>query len=137
VIVVDASVALAWCFVDEQSPIADAVAEQLRSDRAVVPAIWPFEVGNALISAERRGRLDPLDRPRLLELLSALPIDIEPYALAQLLRSVTEIARSHQLSVYDASYIDLARRLAIPLATLDGRLATAATDVGIQVLTVG
>lgn len=136
-IVVDASVALAWCFLDEQSPLADAVAERLRSDRALVPAIWPFEVGNALLSAERRGRLDVTDRPRLMELLSALPIDVEPYSLAQVLRSVTDVARLHKLSIFDASYVDLARRQTVPLATLDARLAAAAADLGVEVLTIG
>ena len=94
-IVLDASVALAWCFDDEQSPLADAVAEHLRSDRALVPAIWPYEVGNALLSAERRGRLDPADRPRLIELLTSLPIDVEAVTLAQALRSITDVARPH------------------------------------------
>ena len=79
----DASVALAWCFADEQSALADAVAGMLTSDRAVVPAIWPLEVGNALLSAERRGRLGVEERPVLLRLLAALPIEVEPLGLTQ------------------------------------------------------
>jgi predicted nucleic acid-binding protein len=134
VIVLDASVALAWCFTDEQSSLADAVVERLRSDRAIVPAIWPFEVGNALLSAERRGRLDAADRARLIELLTALPIDVEPASLAQALGSLTNIARPNQLSVYDAAYIDVALRLALPLATLDRRLAQVAAELGVEVV---
>src|SRR3954470_14002443 len=100
------TVAVAWCFNDEESSHADAIAEQLRTQRAVVPAVWPFEVGNALLSAERRGRLDAADRPRLMELLAALPIDVESASLAQTLGSISDVARAHQLSVYDAAYLD-------------------------------
>ena len=134
-IVVDASVALAWCFSDEQSPFADAVADHLRRDRALVPAIWPFEVGNALMSAERRGRLDATERPRLTELLMALPIDVEVVTLTQALGSISEIAREHHLSVYDASYLELARRMALAFATLDRRLTAVATDLGVSLFT--
>lgn len=133
-IVLDASVALAWCFPDEQSSLADAVAEELRTDRAVVPGVWPFEVGNALLSAERRGRLEVGDRPRLLELLAALPIDVEPTSLVQALGGITEVAQSSRLSVYDAAYIELALRLRLPLATLDQRLADVALELGVEVL---
>lgn len=133
-IVLDASVALAWCFADEEPSLADAIAEQLRTDRAVVPAIWPFEVGNALLSAERRGHLDAADRPRLMELLAALPIDVESASLAQGLGSITDVARANQLSAYDAAYLDLARRLALPLATLDRHLAAVAVEFGVEVI---
>src|SRR5207253_1779150 len=114
VIVLDASVALAWCFDDESSPFADRVADHLRSNIALVPAIWPFEVGNALVAAERRGRLSEADRPRLAELLAALPIEVEGLALAQTLGPVTDLARPHGLSVYDAAYLELAQRLSVP-----------------------
>jgi predicted nucleic acid-binding protein len=130
VIVLDASVALAWCFTDESSPFADRVADHLRSDAALVPAIWPFEVSNALLAAERRGRLAEADRPRLTELLGALPIEIEGLTLAHGLGPVTDLAGPHGLSIYDGSYLELAHRLSLPLATLDRRLATVAGVLG-------
>lgn len=130
-IVLDASVALAWCFADEQSPLADAVADLLTTDRAVVPAIWPLEVGNALLSAERGDRLAAAERPALLRLLGALPIEIEPLELAQVVGPVTDLARESGLSVCDAAYLELASRLRAPLATLDQRLADSARRLGI------
>jgi predicted nucleic acid-binding protein len=134
VIVLDASVALAWCFEDEHSPVADDVADRLQTERAIVPAIWPFEVGNALLAAVRRGRLEAADRPDLMNLLSALPIEIEPISLAQAIGPVADIAGAGRLSTYDAAYVELAHRLALPLATLDARLAAAAREVGVRLV---
>ena len=134
-IVLDASVALAWCFDDEQSPFADRVADMLRSDTATVPAIWSFEVGNALISAQRRGRLRPDERPRLLELLTALPIEVDQSTLRQVLGPVTAIADDLGLSVYDAAYVELAKRLGLPLATLDRRIAAGAERLVVALVT--
>jgi predicted nucleic acid-binding protein len=131
VIVLDASIALAWCFADEQSPMADAVAALLSKEGAIVPAIWPLEIGNALLAAERRGRLAVAERPTLLRLLAAMPIEVEPIGLAQAVGPLTDLARTHHLSVYDAAYVDLAFRMHINLATLDRRLAEAASAVGI------
>lgn len=130
-IVLDASVALAWCFPDERSALADAVAEHLRTEQAFVPAIWPFEVSNALASAERRGRLEAGDRQRLADLLDALPVEVERVTLRQALASIADIARSGGLSVYDAAYVELASRLSLPLATLDQRLAAVAATEGV------
>lgn len=130
-IVLDASVALALCFEDESSPYADRVALALESDRAVVPPIWALEVSNALVAAERRGRLGPDELPRLTELLAALPIEVEPVSLRQALGPVADVARSRGLSVYDAAYLELARRLELPLATHDRALRQAAIAAGV------
>ncbi len=75
--VIDASVAMTWCFEDEASRESDAVLDMLRDEDAVVPAIWPLEVANVLLVAERRGRLSEAKANRFLELLSQLPIDVE------------------------------------------------------------
>jgi predicted nucleic acid-binding protein len=131
VIVLDASVALAWSFGDEHSAEANAVADYLLTARAVVPPIWPLEVANALLSAERRGRLDAQERSQMIELLTALPIDVEHASLALSLGTISDVAQAHGLSAYDASYVELAHRLAIPLATLDARMAAAALALGV------
>ena len=130
-IVLDASVALAWSFRDEHSAEANAVADYLVAARAVVPSIWPLEVANALLSAERRGRLDAEERSQIIDLLTALPIDVEHASLAQSLGTISDVAQAHDLSAYDASYVELAHRLAIPLATLDARIAAAALALGV------
>ena len=131
-LVLDASVALAWCFEDEASAAADRALDRVVAEGAVVPAIWPLEMANALRSAERRGRLTFADQARLRELLIALPISIEPVDLAGALGEVTEIARAADLSAYDAAYLALAARRALPLATTDERLARACVAAGVQ-----
>jgi predicted nucleic acid-binding protein len=69
--VIDSSVAMAWCFEDEASDATDAVLDRLNEECAVVPAIWPLEVANVLLVAERRGRLSEAQASRFLELLSS------------------------------------------------------------------
>ena len=132
--VVDASVTLAWCFEDESSPRADEVRDRLAREDAVVPAIWPLEVANGLRSAERRNRIAPGELPGLRQLLSALPIRVEPISLDDALSEVLEIARAVQLTAYDAAYLALAIRRGLPLATVDAHLRDAAGQVGIELL---
>jgi predicted nucleic acid-binding protein len=113
--VVDASVALSWSFEDERTPYARRVLETLRRDGAVAPAIWPLEVTNAMLSAMRKGRIEQRSATRILAYLLALGI-------------------AHRLSAYDASYLELALRRGLPLATEDRRLATAAIAAGVEIL---
>jgi predicted nucleic acid-binding protein len=128
--VVDASIALAWCFEDETSPSADEVLAMLPDDEAVAPSIWPLEIANALRSAERRGRIDEADIPSVTRLLTALPIHVETLGLERTLADVLPLARATQLSAYDAAYVDLALRTGFPLATADDFLAQAAVAAG-------
>jgi predicted nucleic acid-binding protein len=132
--VIDASVALAWCFDDETSSAADAVLERLESKTAVAPGHWPLEIANALRTAERRGRLDRADLPRVRALLAALPIEIAPLELTTAIGGALEAARTYDLSAYDAAYLGLAAARAIPLATIDARLRDACTRAGVDVL---
>jgi predicted nucleic acid-binding protein len=132
--VIDASVALAWCFVDEASGDADDVLGRLERETALAPAHWPLEVANALRTAERRGRLDATDLPRLRALLAALPVEIAPVELTTAVGGVLEAARTYDLSAYDAAYLDLAAARAIPLATIDGRLRAASARAGVELV---
>jgi len=134
VFVVDASVALAWCFADEASPAADAALERFEREEAIAPAIWPLEVANGLRTAERRGRLDLADVPQVRALLLALPVQVEPGALTEALGEITEAARRLDLTAYDAAYLQLAARRGVPLATVDGRLRRAATVAGVALV---
>jgi predicted nucleic acid-binding protein len=134
VFVVDASVALAWCFADEASLAADVALERLEREEAIAPAIWPLEVANGLRTAERRGRLDLADAPQIRELLLALPVQVEPGALTEALGEITEAARRLDLTAYDAAYLQLAARRGVPLATIDGRLRRAATVAGVALV---
>jgi predicted nucleic acid-binding protein len=132
--VIDASVALAWCFVDEASGDADDVLGRLERETALAPAHWPLEVANALRTAERRGRLDATDLPRLRALLAALPVEIAPVELTTAVGGVLEAARTYDLSAYDAAYLDLAAARAIPLATIEGRLRAASARAGVELV---
>ncbi len=129
--VIDASVALAWCFEDEFSEEADAVLDRLEHESALAPAHWPLEVANALRTAEKRGRIGATDLPRLRALLAALPIEIAPIDLAVAIGGVLEAARACDLTAYDAAYLNLAADRALPLATGDVRLRDACSRAGV------
>ena len=129
--VLDASVALAWFLDDEQAPQADKVRARLIRDRAFVPQLWHLEVRNGLIIAERRGRLSATRMNECLEALKWLPIQTDSGAALEM---VVSLARSHKLSVYDAVYLELAKRRDAALASLDGALLRAAGEESVRVL---
>lgn len=99
--------------------------------------IWPLEVVNGLVVAERRDRLDAAGADRFLELLASLPVAVDPSGAARVFSAVREAARAHGLSAYEAAYLELAARLACPLATLDERLARAAAAAGVALYRPG
>jgi predicted nucleic acid-binding protein len=132
--VIDSSIALAWLLPDEQSSAVDALADRLTAARPVAPPIWLLEVGNALLTARRRDRLTDRDVDRLLEIVAALPVELDAEPAGNSLAAVVSLAREHRLTTYDATYVELARRRRLPLATLDTRLAGACRKVGVAVL---
>ncbi len=132
-LVLDASVALAWCFEDEANSYTEAVLEALAEGEALVPTVWPLEVGNGLLVAERRGRLTQADTVQFLALLQQLPIAVEPETPERMLGELLSLAREYRLSSYDASYLDLAMRRGLPLATQDKGLRQAAARCGVRV----
>ena len=127
--VIDTSITMAWCFEDEASDVAEAALEALRHDTAAVPCIWPLEVANVLLVAQRRNRLTEAQAARFVDLLAALPIDVEH---AVPIADIAGAGQRHGLTAYDASYLVLARRLGARLVTLDARLAAAATRAGVS-----
>lgn len=129
--VLDASVALAWCFEDESNPRADGWLDALDGDTALTPQVWPLEVGNALLAAERRGRLTSADVFRLVELFRSLPISADEAPYGRAFGPVLDVARERHLTTYDASYLELAMREGLALATLDNALRTAAAEAGV------
>ncbi|HEV2100401.1 MAG TPA: type II toxin-antitoxin system VapC family toxin [Stellaceae bacterium] len=130
--VLDASIAVAWAFADEDHPVAASALARLRNDEGCVPSLWWFEIRNVLIVNERRGRLLETDTVLFLRYLTSMPISVDrsPEEAA-----VLALARRHSLTVYDASYLELAVRHATPLATLDGRLAAAARRERVALIT--
>jgi predicted nucleic acid-binding protein len=131
--ILDCSVAMAWCFEDEVTDYSEAVLERLKTNKAFVPVIWSLEVANVLLFAERKTRLSHAKTIAFMESLRHLPIvyDIN----SQVAMSTTfEIARETGLTIYDASYLELALRLQLPIATLDKALRKAAVKNNIKVI---
>lgn len=132
--VLDSSVALTWLLPDESNESVDTLIDQLASDVAYVPSIWPLEVSNALLVAERRGRISAADAAALASALQALPIEIDAGSGAPDLAECIALARKLGLTTYDAAYIELARRRGLPLATLDQKLRAASGQVAVPLL---
>lgn len=132
--VLDSSVALAWVLPDERNMDADELLERLIAEGAVVPPIWPLEIGNVLLVALRRGRLQQKEFEMIVDRLSRLPIEVDIGATDHALAGVVLVAAQLGLTTYDASYLDLAQRRSLPLATLDKRLRTACTTAQIETL---
>lgn len=132
-IVVDASMALSWCFADEFDDLAEAAAEAVRSHGGVVTPLWWLEVSNVLLQAERRGRLRPAETTRLLAMLEGLPL--EDSELDPSTAHLVSVARAHGLTTYDASYLIAAAQHGYHLATRDGQLQRAALAEGVPLIT--
>jgi len=131
VFVLDNSIVMAWCFREIENAYAHQILEVLMVGKAFVPAIWLLEVGNSILVAERRNRITPGDGPAFLDSLAAMPIQVEPESADRVLGEILDLARKHQLSTYYTSYLDLAMRRKIPLATQDKALTRAAAACGV------
>jgi len=133
-LVIDASVALAWCFSDERTEAAARLLDRLATEAASVPAIWHLEIANVLALSERRRRITPADSAEFIELLETLEIVIDEETPSRALGRVLDLAREEQLTAYHAAYLELAMRLGVPLASKDGDLCDAAERLGVSVL---
>ena len=132
--VVDNSVALAWCFEDEHTQTAMDLLDRVAETGAFAPSLWPLEVLNGLLMAERRGRVDATRRHRLAGFLRALPVTLDTETADHAWTATVRLAERHRLSVYDAAYLELAQRRKLPLATLDEDLIKAAKALGMTLL---
>jgi predicted nucleic acid-binding protein len=128
--VLDCSVTMAWCFRDESDEYADEVLGALASRDGFVPSIWPLEVANVLLTAERRRRLEQAYCSRFIELLGDLSIVVDEETTARAWTGIFELGRRFRLSAYDAAYLELALRRGLPLATRDRALRSALKSAG-------
>jgi predicted nucleic acid-binding protein len=134
--VLDASVAVAWCFEDETTPLTERILDLLSTGaEALTPALWPLEVANALLVAERRKRISVAQVTSLLRRIAALPVSVEATESDRAFDQILSLARERHLTEYDAAYVELALRRNLPLASLDGKLLEAARDLGIVLVT--
>jgi predicted nucleic acid-binding protein len=132
--ILDCSIAVAWCFEDEASEACDALLERVRDEGALVPSLWYLELGNVMIQAERRGRIMPADVSTRLELIGDLPIVIDDETPPRAFHETLALARAQNLTTYDATYLELAIRRGLPLATNDKRLRSAGIHTGVQII---
>ncbi|MFH0730194.1 MAG: type II toxin-antitoxin system VapC family toxin [Pseudomonadota bacterium] len=131
--IIDTSIVMTWCFEDESNPYSDTILDSLETCAAVVPAIWPLEICNVLLVAERKKRISEADSIRFLTLLANLPIIVEQESPERMVKEIFSLARAHNLSSYDASYLDLAMRKGLPIATLDKKLMDAAQQGNVPI----
>ncbi len=134
-LVLDASMAIASLFVEEQTDRVREVVRMVASEGAVVPSIWRLEVANALSMAVRRGRCDEAHFAESLTRFERLPIAADDQTDRNAWGATLELAREQRLTVYDAAYLELAIRLGLPLATGDRELIAAAQRLGVALLT--
>ncbi len=131
VFIADASATLPWCLKDEETAWTLGLLRRLETESIVVPAHWPTELSNGLLVATRKGRI-PQGRASLFwDEMAALPIRVELPLSADQAKAVFILCDRHNLTFYDAAYLELALRLRLPLATQDGALVRAAAVDGV------
>jgi predicted nucleic acid-binding protein len=133
-LILDSSATLAWIYGDEITEPIRRVFDAIADDGALVPALWRLEVANSLTMAIRRRRIDPDFRRAALTDLALLDITTDQQTDSYAWTDTLNLADRFQLTVYDASYLELALRRALPLATLDKDLRNAAMAIGVEVL---
>lgn len=132
--VLDSSLTIAWFVPDERSTPTQILLERAGEEGALVPDFWRLEIGNALLLATRRKRLTIPQRAEALRNLASLPIEVDSETSLYAWHATLELADRFRLTLYDACYLELAQRRALPLATLDRDLRAAGKALGIEVL---
>lgn len=133
--VLDNSVTMRWFFGDgkpQELAYAEKILDAMQKDSAHVPATWGLEVANVIVRAEAKGLVTEARSSAFLEMLEGVDIEVDTATFARALSDTLQLARRYKLSSYDASYLELALRLGMPLATLDEDLQKAAKKVGVK-----
>ena len=133
-VVLDASIALAWLFGEDAPPEVADLFDEANLRQLIVPPLWHLEVSNVLVIAERKGRITPAELARYVNDLRDLPITTADMSPESIRTIVLALAQREGLTVYDATYLHLTMRLKAPLATLDEALRNAALRNGMRVL---
>jgi predicted nucleic acid-binding protein len=134
VLVLDASVVLAVALQETNRHRAASLLGRVAEDGAVVPNIWHVEVGNALLTAERRMTISPEERDEAMQNLSRLPVTVDPETAPRAWRDTLSLAQRHRLTLYDATHLELGLRHGLPLATFDAALRRAANAANVPLL---
>lgn len=131
-LVLDSSIAAGWCFDDEADAKIDKLFERVRDEGGLVPALWHWEVANALATAVRRNRITFDSAVERLASLSVLPISTDSETPVRLRTHTFLLAQTHNLTAYDAAYLELAQRTGFELASKDAELCAAAASAGVK-----
>ena len=133
--VLDCSAVVPWVFASEATPATDALLDALAAgNKAWVPALWHLELGNVLLGAQRKGRIDKAGVVRFLAALDVFDIEVDAETVGVAWTRTQALAESFGLTVYDATYLELALRRGLPLATLDRSLRLGMQKAGGRVL---
>lgn len=132
-LVLDASMTMAWLFIDERTPGALDVMHRVVEHGAVVPSLWRLEVANVLRNAERKGRCDAAFAEASLARLARLPITVDSETDTHAWGAIRMVSDAEALTPFDAAYLELALRKGLPLATTDTALIAAAQQRQVQV----
>jgi predicted nucleic acid-binding protein len=133
--VADASIGFAWIYPAQASEISEQLLQEMENgSSASVSTLWPLEIANGILVLVRHRRMSASEGESALTHLRQIPVDVDLEAPALALTRIAELARDHDLSTYDAAYLELAIRKELPLATRDEALAKAARRCGIRVL---
>lgn len=133
--VLDNSVTMRWFFGDgkpQELAYAGKVLDAMKSSSALVPATWGLEVANVIARAEAKGLVTEARSGAFLEMLEGVDIEVDTATFSHSLSDTLQLARRYKLSSYDASYLEVALRLGLPLATLDEDLQKAAKKAGVK-----
>lgn len=130
--VLDCSVTMAWCFEDEITEYSEDVFNSLKELKAIAPPLWSLEVANVLLFAQRKKRITKLTAIEFKDSLNLLPIQIDHNIGYRSLTSIMELAEETQLTIYDATYLELALHHDLPIATLDQDLKKTAKKLNIE-----
>ena len=133
-LVLGSSATLAWIYEDEQGNVPDLIFDQVTALGAWVPTLWRLEVANGLRMGLRRGRIDVADRDAALADLAILRITVDAETERHAWTTILQLADRFDLTMYDAAYLELAQRRALPLGSLDAALCTAARRLGVPVI---
>jgi predicted nucleic acid-binding protein len=133
--VLDNSVAMRWCFEEAVHPYAESILDRLETgEAAVVPAIWLYEASAVLSRAQIRGTLATQKAGEFISALQCLNIHTDADSVSCVFPDVHRVAITYRLTSYDASYLELALRHGVPIATLDDQLIRASKAAGVIVL---
>lgn len=133
--VLDNSVAMRWFFGDgkpQELAYAGKVLDAMKDTIALVPVTWGLEVSNVIARAEAKGLVTEARSEAFLEMLQGVDIEVDAATFSHALSDTLQLARRYRLSAYDASYLELALREGLPLATLDEDLQKAAKKAGVK-----